>query len=196
LAKISDLSKLAATYMQIVKDWTGVCADCGAIFHMHDSYRRKTPLFGVLFLIKRVYCPGCGKTHALIPCFVFPYSQVMAGIKEKAIRGICYETHTIEQLAELCAVEPATIKRWWECFNEASDNLANWLAEELASSTRVIDWLGGNCVSKRKKGRKLFSLFGLYRSTYHPDFIHGDFDLLCLKKPLVFSSSLRQRFRC
>lgn len=119
----------------------------------------------------------------------------MAAVKEKAIRGICYETHTIEQLAELCAVEPATIKRWWKCFNETADSLAKWLAQELAKSHRVIDWLGSNYNSKRSKGRQLFSLFGLYRSTYHPDFIHGDFDLLCLKKPFVFLPSFRQRFR-
>ncbi len=119
----------------------------------------------------------------------------MAAVKEKAIRGICYETHTIEQLAELCAVEPATIKRWWKCFNETADSLAKWLAQELAKSHRVIDWLGSNYDSKRSKGRQLFSLFGLYRSTYHPDFIHGDFDLLCLKKPFVFLSPFRQRFR-
>ena len=119
----------------------------------------------------------------------------MAGVKERAIRGICYETHTIEQLAELCAVEPATIKRWWECFDEATGALIKWLAGELAKSNRIIDWLGGTDVSGRKKGRKLFSLFGLYRSTYHPDFIHGDFDLLCLKKPFAFLPSFRQRSR-
>jgi len=120
----------------------------------------------------------------------------MAAVKEKAIKGICFETHTIEQVAEFCAVDPATIKQWWECFNETSDDLVNWLAEELAKSNRMIDWLGGNYDSKRRKGRKIFSLFGLYRSTYYPDFLHSDFDLLCLKKPLIFSSSLRQKFRC
>jgi len=119
----------------------------------------------------------------------------MAAVKEQAIRGICYETHTIEQLAELYAVEPTTIKRWWERFNEATDTLINWLAGELAKSNRMTDWLSGNCDSKRKKGRKLFSLFGLYRSTYHPDFIDGDFDLLCLKKPFAFLPSSRQRSR-
>jgi len=85
--------------------------------------------------------------------------------QRKGHQGICYETDTIEQLAELCAVEPATIKHWWECFSEAVDTLINWLAGELAKSNRMIDWVGGNCDSKRKKGRKLFSLFGLYRST-------------------------------
>ena len=119
----------------------------------------------------------------------------MAHIKETAIRGICYETQTIEQLAEICGVEPSTIKRWWEHFRVAANGLLKWLSTELASSTRPATWLGGNYHSDRAKGQKLFYLFGLYRSTYHPDFLHRDFDLLCLVKPLVFLPSCRQPSR-
>ena len=185
---------LLSIYVQTVSTWTGTC-ECGFQFNKHGTYERKTPLYGVIFSIQRVYCPGCGKTHALIPCFVFPYSRVMASVKETAMRGICFENHTIEQLSELCGVEPSTIKRWWERFKAAADSLLQWLAGKLASSTRPATWLGGKYDSWRAKCRKLFTLFGLYRSTYHPEFLHSDFDLLCLMKPLVFLPTTRQSSR-
>ncbi len=176
-------------YLQAVRMWAGFCSNCGAKFHKHTSYKRKTPLYGVIFFIHRVYCPRCGKSHGLIPCFIFPYSRVMAHIKEAAIRGICYETHTIEQLAEICKVEPSTIKSWWKNFRSATDQLLKWLSLKLAYSTQPTSWLGGNYDTARAKGRKLFSLFGLYRSSYHPDSLHSDFELLCLVNPI--SSNFR-----
>ena len=109
--------------------------------------------------------------------------------------GYRFETHTIEQLSELCGVEPSTIKHWWERFRAAADGLLQWLASKLAASTRPATWLGGEYGSWRAKCRKLFALFGLYRSTYHPEFLHSDFELLCLMKPLVFLPASRQNFR-
>jgi len=182
--------------MRAVADWTGICATCGAIFHKHDRYRRKTPLLGVVFFIKRVYCPGCKKAHALIPCFVFPYSRVLASVKEAAIKDLCFERGTIEQLAELCGVEPVTIKSWWKNFRKATGELTAWVAKELAKTNRPADWLSGASFSERQRGRRLLLLFGLYRSTYHPEFLHGDFDLLCLLKPRIFLPSRRQNVRC
>jgi transposase-like protein len=185
IAQINNPRELVRIYLQTVADWTGVC-NCKGLFIKHGGYRRKTPLAGAIFWIQRVICPSCGKTHALIPCFVFPYSRVMAHIKEAAIRGICYETHTMEQLAELCGVEPATVMRWWKSFRAAGGSLLNWLAGELARRVEPATWLGGGFESPRAMGRKIFSLFGLYRSTYYPKFIHSDFNLLCLVNPLVF----------
>lgn len=186
LATISDLSRLAVLYMQAVRDWRGSCANCGFIFYKHDRYQRKTPLLGVIFFIKRVYCPGCKKAHALIPCFVFPYSRVLAAVKERAIRGLCFESETIEQLAELCEVEPATIKKWWENFRNAIEGLTAWLAGKLAATNRSATWLNLNAETPRQKGQRFFTLFGYYRSSYHPQFKGADFDLLCLLKPLTF----------
>ena len=78
------------------------------------------------------------------------------------------------------------VMRWWKCFRAASGSLLSWLAGELARRVEPATWLGGGFESPRAMGRKIFSLFGLYRSTYHPKFIHSDFNLLCLVNPLVF----------
>jgi len=173
-------------YLQTVSWWRGTCTVCRQSFHKHGTYPRKTPLLGVPFRIQRVICPGCGITHALIPCFVFPYSRVMAHVKEFALRGICFEAHTIEQLAEICGVEPSTINTWWQRFKAASNSLLKWLAGELSSCESPTTWLSGSYANARLRGQKLFSLFGLYRSTYHPEFFHDDFHLLCLLSPLCF----------
>lgn len=111
----------------------------------------------------------------------------MAYVKEAAIRGICFEEQTIEQLAEISGVDPSTIKAWWKKFSSASKELLQWLAKKLAYSSQPAVWLGGDYESTRAKGRKFFGLFGLYRSTYHPGFLHSDFELLCLVNPLCFN---------
>jgi len=120
----------------------------------------------------------------------------MAAVKEKAIKNICFENQTIEQLAEVCGVEPATIKSWWKNFRKATGELTAWVAKELAKANRPADWLSGASFSERQRGRRLLILFGLYRSTYHPEFLHSDFDLFCLLKPCIFLPSRRQNVRC
>ncbi len=189
LKSISDLKQLVFIYKQTVAHWTGLCPTCNLYLHKHDSYRRKTPYLGATLFIKRVYCPGCKKSHALLPCFIFPYSRVLAVVKERAIRGLCFESETIEQLAELCDVEPSTIKKWWGNFRNATGELTAWLAKKLAATNRPAIWLNLSAETPRQKGQRLFTLFGYYRSSYHPQFQGADFALLCLLKPSIFLPS-------
>ena len=175
----------------MVSKWNGSCSKCDQSFIKHGHYVRKTPLAGVTLRIQRVICPACKKTHALIPCFVFPYSQVMAHTKELALRGICYETHTLEELAELCRVEPFTLHRWWQRFRIGATNMLAWLSQKLASTSPFVTWLKGDYSTDKLKCQKFFSLFGLYRSSYYPNFFHDDFNLLCLVKPLFFRQPSR-----
>mgnify|MGYP006916112610 CR=1 FL=1 len=53
------------------------CGRCGGlIFYGH--YERKLKLLGLFLsiIIQRVRCSFCGKTHALIPSLIVPYSQI------------------------------------------------------------------------------------------------------------------------
>ena len=68
--------------------------------------------------IHRVYCKNCKRSHALLPCFIIPYARVFSLVVEAAIRGICFDTHTQEELAELLGVEPTTISCWWRMFRQ------------------------------------------------------------------------------
>lgn len=78
---------------QIVKEWTQEIYDsliqlivisaircpCGHVgFHLHGTYERKVKLaLSVLALVvQRIRCPECGKTHALLPYDLIPWSRV------------------------------------------------------------------------------------------------------------------------
>ena len=189
--KATDFRGLIQLYLQAVLHWSGSCPECGVFFHRHSGYYRKTPFGGLEFRIQRVICPECSSTHALIPCFIFPYNQVLAHVKQAAMEGLCYETHTCEQLAEFCGVEPSTIWRWWKCFQAISQSLLKWLARELAKTTSYTDWTRGDYSTGQLRVQKIFSLLGLYRDTFYPDFSHDIFCLLCLKKPLLFCQAYR-----
>ena len=53
------------------------CGHCGSlIFYGH--YTRSLKLLGLVFslVIQRVKCNFCGRTHAIIPSLIVPYSQI------------------------------------------------------------------------------------------------------------------------
>lgn len=172
---LKDFSCLFWEYVKAVNAWAKAN---GHEYIGHGKYRRKTPAQVAAFWIYRVRSRQDGKTHALLPCFVNPYSRVLIHLKEAAIRNICFNEATIEVLAEFCRVSPSTIQRWWQRWKARTGKLLEWLAEELASSNRPTDWLGGNYHSDRARGRKVFTLLELYRDTFEPDFLHCDFALL------------------
>lgn len=53
------------------------CGHSGCL-HIHGYYERflKTPAGKLKFRICRVRCECCGKTHAVLPSFIVPYSQI------------------------------------------------------------------------------------------------------------------------
>lgn len=53
---------------------------CSGCLLVHAYYHRtlKTPAGPVRMRIMRVFCSACQKTHALLPAFVVPYSQIPA----------------------------------------------------------------------------------------------------------------------
>ena len=56
---------------------TCTCGHSGCL-HIHAYYERhlKTPLGRIKLRICRVKCECCGKTHAVLPSFIVPYSQI------------------------------------------------------------------------------------------------------------------------
>ena len=53
------------------------CGHAGCL-HIHAYYERhlKTPSGRIKLRICRVKCECCGKTHAILPSFIVPYSQI------------------------------------------------------------------------------------------------------------------------
>ena len=54
------------------------CPECGHHLHCHGSYVRYVLIDGVKIplTVRRVRCPICGKTHAVLPFWLVPYVQV------------------------------------------------------------------------------------------------------------------------
>lgn len=56
-----------------------ISCPCGNVgFHSHGSYERKVKLalLVITLVVRRIRCPECGKTHALIPDCLIPWSQI------------------------------------------------------------------------------------------------------------------------
>lgn len=70
---------------------TCTCGNSGCL-HIHGYYERflKTPAGKLKFRICRVRCECCGKTHAVLPSFIVPYSQISIQDQTNIIRT--YET--------------------------------------------------------------------------------------------------------
>lgn len=111
--KGESVNTLIESYENTADLWAGLCPLCQIFYQHWGTYPRKTPyLFGPSS-IRRVYCKSCKTSHALLPCFIIPYARVLDVVREAAIVGICFNTHTIEELAELLGVDPTTVSRWW-----------------------------------------------------------------------------------
>ncbi len=180
-----SVNTLVEAYYQTVAEWFGRCAICQRSFQNHGFYERKTPyLFGP-FLIKRVYCKHCGITHALLPCYIIPYTRVLAVVKEAAITGICFNTHTIEELSELLEADPTTIARWWKIYRQKSGVLLTALSTKLAQSARLADWTGGPLDTWPQRAKKTLELIGKCRATFSSDFRYCGFAWVNIYDPYL-----------
>ena len=180
--KGESVNTLIKSYQQEAAKWTGVCPVCNRLYQHYGYYPRTTPsLFPSS--IHRVYCETCKQSHALLPCFIIPYSRVMTSVLEAAIRGICFDTHTQEELAELLGVDPTTVSRWWRSFRQKFGVMMEALAEKLARSPQISDWASGSFRTNQEMAKKLFSL--IYRCRA-PDFAYGDFAWLNLFDPYLW----------
>jgi len=172
IVKGESVNTLIKSYQQTTAKWTGVCPVCSRLYQHYGYYPRKTPSSFGPTSIHRVYCANCKRSHALLPCFIIPYARVLALVLEAAIRGICFDTHTQEELAELLGVEPTTISCWWRMFRQKAGVMMAALAERLARSPQISDWARGSFRTDREMAAKLFSLIDRCRS---PGFAYGDF---------------------
>lgn len=82
------------------------CPSCGAVgsLRKHGYYKRKIKINGniLTFLVLRVKCKHCGKTHAVLPPFVVPYlltsvDDAVAIIHDQMDISKCYSTKRLIQ---------------------------------------------------------------------------------------------------
>jgi transcriptional regulator with XRE-family HTH domain len=95
---------------------------------------------------------------------------VLDVVREAAIAGICFNKHTIEELAELMGVDPTTVARWWRIFRNKAGALMMALVRELAESPQLSDWVSGSIRTVHDEGKKILELVGRCRATFYPGF--------------------------
>lgn len=168
--KGKSVNTLKESYYQAAASWSGMCPNCQTLYQHYGSYLRKTPYLLGPISIQRVYCNNCGKSHALLPCFIIPYARVLDVVREAAITGISFNTQTIEELAELLNVDPTTIARWWRIFRTKAGVLMTALTERLAHSPQLSDWASGTFHTPRERVRKILELIRRCQAFFSPDF--------------------------
>jgi len=181
-----SVKSLIASYLQAIAFWFAsgaVCMRCQGPYQSHGSYLRKTPATFGPTRIKRVYCPRCQVSHALLPCFIIPHARVMDVVREAAVKAISFETHTLEELAGYLDVEPRTIARWWSQFRAKHEWIMQALAAQLAHSAQLADWACGSLDTWSLRMNKLLELIGRCRATFSPGFAFGPFAWLNLFHP-------------
>jgi len=183
--KGETVNTLIKSYYRTAANWSGVCPICQRPYQHYGTYPRKTPRLLGPIDIQRVYCTKCKTSHALLPCFIIPYARVPDVIREAAIVGICFNTHTIEELAELLDVDPTTVARWWRIFRNKAGVMMMALAKKLAHSAQLSDWVGGACKTWPEQAGKILELIGRCRATFSPDFAFCDFAWVNILNPYL-----------
>jgi len=183
--KGGSVNILKEIYYQTASLWCGTCPICQSRYQHYGTYLRKTPYFLGPIFIQRVYCENCKKSHALLPCFIIPYSRVLDVVREAAIVGICFNTQTMEELAELMEVDTTTIARWWKIFRTKSSVLMSFLTEKLAQSSKLSGWASGFFQTSHEESKKIFRL--IYRSLelFSKDFSFCGFAWVNLHNPYL-----------
>ncbi len=183
--KGESVNTLIESYRKTAANWLGICAICQRTFQHYGFYPRVTPRVIGPVSIQRVYCTHCNVSHALLPCFIIPYARVLDVVREAAIAGICLQTHTIEELAELMGVDPTTVARWWRIFRNKAGVLLMALARELAESPQFSDWASGNIRTAYDEGKKILELIGRCRAAYFPGFMFSNFAWVNVLNPYL-----------
>ena len=183
--KGESVNTLKESYRKTAANWVRECTICQRTFQHYGYYSRETPHVIGPFAIQRVYCADCKVSHALLPCFIIPYARVLDVVREAAIAGICLQTHTIEELAELMGVDPTTVARWWKIFRNKAGSLMMALTRMLADSSQLSDWASGRIRTDYDQGKKIMELIGRCRATYSPGFAFSGFAWVNLLDPYL-----------
>lgn len=120
---------------------------CGHVgFHSHGTYDRSVKLLTIVLCltIRRVRCPECGKTHALIPDCLIPWSQIPLSITILLVRA--ENTEEINRILD--EQENLTVE---DAHNVRVRFRKYWKERMTAYNLKYNSELTDNCISLFKK---------------------------------------------
>ena len=180
--KLKDVNKPFEDYPKAVERWMGnkpFCRRCGGLFKKNGTYKRSYSVHREIyfFQVQRILCKQCGKSHALLPCNLIPYSIIGAIEREKVLRKYG-EKAVIERIAEEIDVAPRTVSGWCRRFSRQTREIIDWVSKHLAAHFSEINWLKGALLEGRDRVFWVLKLLDLFREYFFPEFPHGSLSLL------------------
>ena len=87
---------------------------------MNSSYIRclKNAEKSQAVIIDRYICPICGRTHALLPDAIIPYSRYSLRFKLDAINAYSHRSGSVETLCAQIGIAISTLYRWLKKYKE------------------------------------------------------------------------------
>ncbi|MBE3519186.1 MAG: hypothetical protein IMW97_02660 [Firmicutes bacterium] len=106
------------------------CPKCGRKLQGHGWYWRK---IGVK--VRRVRCPGCRRTHAVLPWFLAPHRPCLMALVDRAFRLRLRGCSWYQLANAITQVSPSTLQRWIRRIR----NLADRVVAMLSRDARRLD---------------------------------------------------------
>jgi transposase-like protein len=96
-----------------------ICPLCRGDCIRHGFYERYVIVGqeSLIIIILRLKCKGCGKTHAVIPEFLRPYSPYQQDIREKAMKLI-YQGMARAETARKMGLSRELLRWWRKAFEQ------------------------------------------------------------------------------
>lgn len=86
--------------------------------------------------IKRVRCGSCGRTHAVLPDFIIPYTTYSLLFILQVLAAYFLGTRTVEELCRRFSITPSMLYQWKSSF--LSDREI-WLGVLMAAETAPME---------------------------------------------------------
>ena len=127
-----------------------ICPICNGRCHHHAWYDRKVREPNIVIIpILRVKCVGCGRTHAILPDFLFPKGRYTEPIREEVIKTREHDKKTQEELSEAQSVK--TTKRWINRYHQQIERVIAALQSILARLGMYIPFIRGNPLDRLRQ---------------------------------------------
>lgn len=96
---------------------------------------------GARIRILRVKCKHCGKTHAVLPEEIVPYSSYTSTFIGAALDRHYTDGQTVEAVCDAMEIEPVLLYQWKKHFQEQKDRYLGRLESEKLCAREALDKL-------------------------------------------------------
>ena len=152
------LIKIKKSSRQMYEEWNGQCTSsrracpvcgCRGSWQTHGRYERSTIDYEsgqVVYRhikIRRLRCESCGRTHAVIPDYIVPYSTYSLLFILRVLGEYFMRIRTVERICSHYNITPSMLYSWKTVFEAHREMWLGVLASAEQSGLEFIRWLTG-----------------------------------------------------